>query len=680
MTFENVLTALVLFLAQSAGAQSCWRTTTCSAPTTAAFPGPWNDNIYAPSSRTINPVTVLSYPSLKEFGKYGSVAAGLQGNGSTLSFDFGIEVGGIATIKYSTSSPGQLGIGFTEAKDWIMQGSDDSNGKFVAHDGYLTSNFSAAGTYTYVMPDAKLRGGFRYLTLFLLSNATSSTLNITDIQLEIGFAPTWSNLKAYQGYFHCNDDMLNKIWYSGAYTLQTNAVPVDTGREVPMVSYGWSNNGLLGNGSTIIVDGAKRDRAVWPGDMGVAVPSSFVSLGDLDSVKNALQVMYDHQNADGSFPEAGPPLLQQGSDTYHMWSMIGTYNYVLYSNDTAFLDKNWAKYLMAMNYVYGKVHAPGLLNVTGTRDWARWQQGFNNTEANMILYHTLLTGSELATWASAGSANLSSTYASQAAALKTAINSYCYDESYGAFRDNATSTTLYPQDANSFALLFNATYINRTSSILTNLQKNWTPLGPETPELPGNISPFISSFELQGRFTVGDTAKALELLRTTWGWYLNNPNGTQSTVIEGYRTNGSFGYRQERGYSYDPSYVSHAHGWSSGPTSALTNFVAGLSVTGRAGSTWSVAPQFGDLKYAEAGFTTSLGQYSTGWNLLGKVGYDVWIKTPRGTKGEVTLPVLQSKKAPTVIVNGRGQSCRLTNDGAGATFSLDGGNYFIAVL
>jgi len=36
------------------------------------------------------------------------------------------------------------------------------------------------------------------------------------------------------------------------------------------------------------------------------------------SVKNALQVMYDYQNRDGSFPEAGPPLLQQGSDTYHM--------------------------------------------------------------------------------------------------------------------------------------------------------------------------------------------------------------------------------------------------------------------------------------------------------------------------------------------------------------------------
>jgi len=54
--------------------------------------------------------------------------------------------------------------------------------------------------------------------------------------------------------------------------------------------------------------------------MGIAVPSSFYSLGpDLDAVKNALQAMYDYQNSDGSFPEAGPPLLQQDSDTYHCW-------------------------------------------------------------------------------------------------------------------------------------------------------------------------------------------------------------------------------------------------------------------------------------------------------------------------------------------------------------------------
>lgn len=273
-------------------AQSCWRNTTCSSITETAFPGEWEANIFAPDSRTVSPKTILSASNGEIIGSWPSSAATLASNGSSLVFDFGLEVGGIVTVKYTVKSPaseggspsgangaGALGLAFTEAKDWIGEWSDSSNGGFVGPDGAIYSNFTGAGEVSYTMPDVRLRGGFRYMTLFLVAGAAS--VDIEDISLEIGFQPTWSNLRAYQGYFHSSDDLLNKIWYSGAYTLQTDAVPVDFGRCVPFVSYGWANNGSLGPGDTIIVDGAKRDRAVWPGDMGVAVPSTFVSIGDL---------------------------------------------------------------------------------------------------------------------------------------------------------------------------------------------------------------------------------------------------------------------------------------------------------------------------------------------------------------------------------------------------------------
>ena len=87
----------------------------------------------------------------------------------------------------------------------------------------------------------------------------------------------------------------------------------------------------------------------------------------------------------GAFDESGPPLSQKNSDTYHMWSMIGTYNYMLFNNDTEFLNRNWHGYIAAMEYIYDKVTYPsGLLHVTGTRDWARYGQGHNNTEAQMM--------------------------------------------------------------------------------------------------------------------------------------------------------------------------------------------------------------------------------------------------------------------------------------------------------
>ncbi|CAN9188782.1 unnamed protein product [Alternaria alternata] len=670
-------------------AGSCWRDTTCNGPTEAAFQGPWHGNIYAPSSRTVRPRSVVtirdrhpaSYPRLVV----------LRGNGTNVVFDFGIEVGGIASLSYTSNGTGAIGLAFSEASTWIGEWSDASNGKFAGRDGALYVNITSAGPGTYTMPDEVMRGGFRYMTAFLVTN-TGTYVNITDVQLEISFQPTWSNLRAYQGYFHCNDELLNRIWYAGAYTLQTNAVPSNTGRWVPMLANGWANNGTLGPGETIIVDGAKRDRAVWPGDMGIAVPSTFVSTGDLESVKNALQVMFDYQNPDGSFPEAGPPLLQQNSDTYHMWTMIGTYNYMLYTNDAAFVQKNWARYKRAMEYVYAKVEVDGsgLFNQTGTRDWARWQTGFNNTEANVILYHTLQTGAKLATWlndtAMTNGTRLQDLWTSRATCLQTAILTHTFDTAYGAFRDNATLTTLHPQDANSMALLFGLVSPSsaQAQSISTALTKNWTPIGAETPELPGNISPFISSFEIQSHFTVGNTHRALELIRRSWGWYANHPNGTGgSTVIEGYRTNGTFGYRQERGYGYDPSYVSHAHGWSSGPTSALTEFVVGLRVVEPAGREWVVEPRFGDLSEAEGGFVTGLGKFRVGWVRKKDGGeYTVGIETPVGTKGSVRLPLegLGIYMEVILTVNGEeiGKEGYTQVDGQ-LVWDVDGGTYDIQV-
>ncbi|KAJ5130836.1 Bacterial alpha-L-rhamnosidase [Penicillium bovifimosum] len=274
-------------------AEGCWRDTSCTGPEDTAFSGPWENNIFSPASRIVRPVSTLSELKSNAITDQSyPYKATLHGNGSLVVFDFGIEVGGIVHLDYTSTGSGAIGLAFTEAKNWIGEWSDSSSALY--HDGALYANISSAGNSTYVMPDKYLRGGFRYLTVFLITD-DSASVQIDDLRLELAFKPTWANLRAYQGYFHCSDELLNRIWYSGAYTLQTNEVPVNTGRVTDGVTSGWVNNGTLGPGDTIIVDGAKRDRAVWPGDMGIAVPSAFVSLGDLESVKNALQIMYNTQ-------------------------------------------------------------------------------------------------------------------------------------------------------------------------------------------------------------------------------------------------------------------------------------------------------------------------------------------------------------------------------------------------
>jgi hypothetical protein len=258
----------------------------------------------------------------------------------------------------------------------------------------------------------------------------------------------------------------------------------------------------------------------------------------------------------------------------------------------------------------------------------------------------------LSIWAG-DSSNLNVTWHTRAESLKTAINQYCWDPSYGAFKDNATATTLHPQDANSMSILFDVIDTSaKAENISSNLLKNWTPIGAVTPELPGNISPFISSFEIQAHFAIGQTARALDLIRRSWGWYINNPLGSESTVIEGYLENGTFGYRSSRGYAFDASYVSMSHGWGSGPTSALTEFIVGLSVTSPAGGSWKLAPQFGDLRSAEAGFMTSLGKFQASWNLRHD-GYSLSYNVPRGTTGEIVLHCQSVGKFPRITIDGR---------------------------
>lgn len=88
----------------------------------------------------------------------------------------------------------------------------------------------------------------------------------------------------------------------------------------------------------------------------------------------------------GALPESGPPFLQQGSDTYHMWSLIGVHNYFLYSGDMEFLDDLWSNYTKAVGFVLDKVDQSGLMNITGTEDWARLGGGGHSAEGNAILY------------------------------------------------------------------------------------------------------------------------------------------------------------------------------------------------------------------------------------------------------------------------------------------------------
>jgi len=138
------------------------------------------------------------------------------------------------------------------------------------------------------------------------------------------------DLRDYKGYFHSNDELLNRIWYAGAqlfshlssfpfsqrpgaYTNQLGTIDPKFGNSLVHLfgqssqtdieikdTLTWYNNHTISEGTSCITDGAKRDRLVWSGDLSIALPSIFASTNNLDSVKNAIDSLLVLQN-----PETG---------------------------------------------------------------------------------------------------------------------------------------------------------------------------------------------------------------------------------------------------------------------------------------------------------------------------------------------------------------------------------------
>ena len=112
-----------------------------------------------------------------------------------------------------------------------------------------------------------------------------------------------------------------------------------------------------------------------------------------------------------------------------MATMIATYEYYLFTGDDDFMKINYHNYLHALSFIAKKIDSTGMLSVTGTEDWGRLNQGGRNTEANMLMYHTLVTASKMAGWGE--DPTLSSELSQEAEKLKAAVNSNNWDPSAG---------------------------------------------------------------------------------------------------------------------------------------------------------------------------------------------------------------------------------------------------------
>ena len=190
---------------------------------------PYSEYILAPSSRTLRPVsvyhingTVDEAPTLTK-----STGNATFRGVSAVTYDFGKNIGGIVSINVSAveGSDNFVGVSFTESSLWINSHGCDATAD-AGIDMPLWFQVSAGGKYSAATEHQ--RGAFRYLNVY--HNTTGNT-TIDGLSVHFMSMPQVApnELQAYSGYFHCNDEQLNKVWYAGAYTDQLCTIPPTAG-------------------------------------------------------------------------------------------------------------------------------------------------------------------------------------------------------------------------------------------------------------------------------------------------------------------------------------------------------------------------------------------------------------------------------------------------------------------
>ena len=141
----------------------------------------------------------------------------------------------------------------------------------------------------------------------------------------------------YLGSFICNDEKLNQIWMTGAYTVHLN-----------MQDYLW--------------DGIKRDRLVWVGDLHPEVMTISSVFGYNEVVPKSLDLARDLTPLPG---------WMNGISSYSMWWIIIHRDWYYYQGDLEYLQEQEHYFAALLKQLCQKIDSDGIEVLDGGRflDW-----------------------------------------------------------------------------------------------------------------------------------------------------------------------------------------------------------------------------------------------------------------------------------------------------------------------
>jgi hypothetical protein len=479
---------------------------------------------------------------------------------AAILLDFGRELQGgiqLVTGMFNSQTPVEVRIRLGESAGEAMS---DIGEKGATND-HAMRDFKVTLPWLGVMEVGN--SGFRFARIDLVSKETELHLK------EIRAIYTYRDIP-YKGSFRCNDERLNRVWQTGAYTVHLN-----------MQDYLW--------------DGIKRDRLVWVGDLHPEVMTVNTVFGKNESVPKSLDLVRDIT-----------PLLgwMNGISSYSIWWILIHRDWYYYQGDLKYLEKQKEYLSGLLRHLIDKTDKDGREQLDGGRflDWPSSE----NKEAidaglQALMIMAFKAGEELC--AILGEFELAKECNK---AMNRAVKAS--SKAYKAVLDSGKAPDA-PGSKQAAALMALAGMMNPDEADEKFLSVNGA----------GGFSTFYGYYMLRAMAAAGNYQGALDVIRRYWGamldlgattfWedfnidWLTNAGRIDELVPEGKKDiHGDYGDYCYKGFRH-----SLCHGWASGPTAWLSEYILGVQVVEPGCSKVRIVPNLGDLQWVEGTFPTPRG-------------------------------------------------------------------------
>lgn len=146
--------------------------------------------------------------------------------------------------------------------------------------------------------------GFRYLKIYLdaLSTDTPYTSPYGQVSIDslsLNYTAFLGTPDTFTGWFQSSDEDLNQWYYDAVYTTDMVTATLDENSIDPRNA---DSPGMLNR--LVLLDGAKRDRLPYSGDLAVSSRTSYLTRNVPEATRNVLTDLADHQRSDGWIPPA----------------------------------------------------------------------------------------------------------------------------------------------------------------------------------------------------------------------------------------------------------------------------------------------------------------------------------------------------------------------------------------